>query len=112
MPNFGKMDHLLTTAVHNVALRWLSFVRKEEVGRYEISSDDVSEEEDANYEIPLITESTKDITEIWMRKVAKYLRAERLKAGKDVRDIDISSDSESGSDADFGVMETLNEVTT
>jgi hypothetical protein len=111
MPNFGKMDHLLTTAVHKVALRWLSFVRKEEVGRYEISSDDESSEEDANYEIPVITESTKDITEIWMRKVAKYLRAERMKAGKGDRDVDISSDSDTGSDGEFGVMETLNEVT-
>jgi len=30
----------------------------------------------------LITDATKDITDIWMRKVAKYLRAERLKLGK------------------------------
>jgi len=112
MPDFGNMDHLLTNAVHKVALRWLSFVRKEEEGRYEISSDGSDdEEEDANYEIPLITDATKDITDIWMRKVAKYLRAERLKLGKNNLDVDISSDSEDGSDGEFGVLETLNEVT-
>jgi len=112
MPDFGKMDHLITAAVRKVAQRWLSFVRVEETGKYEISSDDDSdEEEDASYDIPVITDATKDITEVWMRKVAKYLRAERLKTGKARLDVDISSDSSDESDGEFGVMETFNEVT-
>merc|ERR1712139_765013 len=74
MPDFGKMDHLLTAAVHKVALRWLSFVRAEEKELYEISSDSDSDaSEDVNFAIPLITQSTKEISEVWMRKVALYL---------------------------------------
>jgi len=111
MPDFGKMDHLLTNAVHKVALKWLSYVRKEEVGKYEISSDSEADDDDGQYEVPMITEATKDITELWMRKVAKYLRAERIKMGKAKQEIEISSDEDDDSDAEFGHLETLNEVT-
>jgi len=44
--------------------------------------------------------------------VAKYLRDERAKMGKSDLAAEISSDSSSESDDDFGVMETFNEVTT
>jgi hypothetical protein len=113
MPDFGKMDHLLTNAVHKVALRWLSFVRTEETGKYDISSDsDSDEEEDGQYEPAMITDSVRDIAETWLRKVAKHLRDERAKMGKGALAAEISSDSSSESDGEFGVMETLNEVTT
>jgi hypothetical protein len=112
MPDFGKMDHLLTNAVHKVALRWLSYVRTEETGKYDISSDSDSEEEDGAYEPAMLTDGVRDIAETWLRKVAKHLRDERAKAGKGVLAADISSDSSSESDGEFGVMETLNEVTT
>jgi hypothetical protein len=112
-PNFGKMDHLLTAAVHKVAKRWLSYVRVEETGKYDISSDsDGSDEEDGDYEPATITDGTREIAETWLRKVAKSLRDERAKMGKGVLAAEISSDSSSESDGEFGVMETLNEVTT
>merc|ERR1712159_931779 len=47
-----------------------------------------------------------------LRKVAKVLRDERAKMGKGQLAAEISSDSSSESDGEFGVMETLNEVTT
>lgn len=113
MPDFGKMDHLLTAAVHKVAKRWLSYVRVEETGKYDISSDsDSDEEEDGDYEPATITDGTREIAEVWLRKVAKHLRDERAKMGKGMLAAEISSDSSSESDGDFGVMETLNEVTT
>jgi hypothetical protein len=113
MADYGKMDHLLTNAVHKVALRWLSYVRKEEMGKYAISSDsDSDSQEDANYEPAMLTDGTRDIAETWLRKVAKYLRDERAKMGKGDLAAEISSDSSSESDDDFGVMETFNEVTT
>jgi len=96
-----------------VALRWLSFVRTEESGKYDISSDsDDDGEEDGQYEPAMITDTTRDIAETWLRKVAKHLRDERAKQGKGALAGEISSDSSSESDGEFGVMETLNEVTT
>merc|ERR1719409_1074928 len=112
MPDFGKMDHLLTNAVHKVALRWLSYVRKEEVGKYDISSDSSDEGEDASYEPAMLTDATRDIAEAWLRKVAKFLRAERIKMGKGTAMMEISSDSSEESDGEFGMGETVNEVTT
>lgn len=113
LPNFGKMDHLITDAVHKVAKRWLSFVRAEETGKYDISSDsDSDDEEDGNYEPAMITDATRDVAEVWLRKVAKTLRDERAKMGKAGLAAEISSDSSSESDGDFGVMENFNEVTT
>jgi hypothetical protein len=113
LPNFGKMDHLITDAVHKVAKRWLSFVRAEETAKYDISSDsDSDDEEDGNYEPAIITDGTRDVAEIWLRKVAKTLRDERAKMGKAGLAAEISSDSSSESDGDFGVMENFNEVTT
>jgi len=112
--DYGNMDHLLTNAVHKVALRWLSYVRKEDVSRYAISSDsDGESQEDADYEPAMLSDGTRDIAEAWLRKVAKYLRDERSKLGKADLAAEISSDSETDSDADgFGHMETFNEVTT
>jgi len=113
MPDFGKMDHLLTNAVRKVAARWLSYVRAEETGKYDISSDsDDSGEEDGNFEPAVITDSTRDVAEVWLRKVARHLRDERAKMGKGLLAAEISSDSSSESDGEFGVMEGLNEVTT
>jgi hypothetical protein len=110
--DFGKMDHLLTNAVHKVALRWLSYVRKEETGKYDISSDSDSDEEDGQFEAALLTDATRDVAEAWLRKVAKFLRDERTKGGKQNLQAEISSDSSDESDGEFGMMETLNEVTT
>jgi len=111
--DYGKMDHLLTAAVHKVAKRWLSYVRVEETGKYDISSDsDGTSEEDGDYEPATITDGTREIAETWLRKVAKQLRDDRAKMGKGVLAAEISSDSSSESDGEFGVMETLNEVTT
>jgi hypothetical protein len=107
------MDHLLTNAVHKVALRWLSYVRKEEGAKFIISSDSDSDQEDATYEPVSITNGTRDIAETWLRKVAKVLREERDKMGRSDLAADISSDSDSEGEEDgFGHMEMANEVTT
>lgn len=110
--DFGPMDHLLTNAVHKVALRWLSYVRKEEGAKFIISSDSDSDEQDAAYEPASITAGTREIAETWLRKVAKVLREERDKMGKADLAADISSDSDSEEEDGFGHMEMANEVTT
>jgi hypothetical protein len=111
--DYGNMDHLLTNAVHKVALRWLSYVRKEEASKFNISSDSEDSEEDGNYEPAMLTDGTRDIAETWLRKVAKYLRDQRALLGKADLAAEISSDSTTDSDeGGFGHMETFNEVTT
>jgi len=108
--DYGNMDHLLTSAVRKVALHWLGYVRvPEKKNAYDISTDSDSSQ-DVDYQPAIITDAIRDISEIWLRKVAKLLRAERQQA-HDIFQADISSDSESGSDGDFGVMEHVNEVT-
>jgi len=107
--DYGNMDHLLTAAVSKVAMRWLSFVRVEEKLKYDISSDS-SEAEDYNYEPAILSDATRDISELWLRKVALLLRLERQAAQTDFL-AEISSDSSSGEDDMFGHMEHVNEVT-
>jgi hypothetical protein len=108
--DYGNMDHLLTSAVRKVATHWLSFVRvPTKKHAYDISTDSDSEQ-DIDYEPAVITDAIRDIAEIWLRKVAKLLRAERQR-DNDIFQAEISSDSESGSDGDFGVMEHVNERT-
>jgi hypothetical protein len=108
--DYGNMDHLLTTAVRQVALRWLSFVRVVDKGRqYDISTDS-SEEEDIDYEPAELTDATRDIAELWLRKVALFLRLER-QAKEATFLAEISSDTTSGSEDGFGHMESVNEVT-
>jgi len=110
LADYGNMDHLLTNAVHRVAMRWLSFVRvAEKKNAYDISTDSESEPE-VDYEPAVITDAVRDIAEVWLRKVAKLLRAERQR-DRDTFYADISSDSETGSDGDFGVMEHVQERT-
>jgi len=70
------------------------------------------EGEDASYEPAMLTDATRDIAEAWLRKVAKFLRAERIKMGKGTAMMEISSDSSEESDGEFGMGETVNEVTT
>jgi hypothetical protein len=107
--DYGNMDHLLTSAVNKVAMRWLSYVRVEEKLKYDISSDS-SSEPDTNYEPAILSDSTRDIAELWLRKVALLLRLERQATHTDFL-ADISSDSSSGEDELFGHMEHVNEVT-
>merc|ERR1711964_207681 len=76
---YGDMDHLLTAAVRKVAARWLSYVRVVHKVQYEISSDS-SEEEAPDYDPPVLTDATRDMAEIWLRKVAPFLRLERQAA--------------------------------
>ena len=107
--DYGNMDHLLTAAVSKVAMRWLSFVRVEVKLKYDISSDS-SESEDYNYEPAILSDATRDISELWLRKVALLLRLERQAAQTDFL-AEISSDSSSGEDDMFGHMEHVNEIT-
>jgi len=109
--DYGNMDHLLTAAVRKVAQRWLSFVRVQTKPgqQYDISTDSESEPE-VNYDPAEITDATRDISEVWLRKVAKFLREERQRNNEKFL-AEISSDSETASDGEFGVMEQLNERT-
>jgi hypothetical protein len=109
--DYGNMDHLLTAAVRKVAMRWLSFVRvsTSKLNEYNISTDSDSEPE-VDYEPAVITDATRDIGEVWLRKVARFLREERQRANEKFL-AEISSDSETASDGEFGVMEQLNEKT-
>jgi len=107
--DYGNMDHLLTSAVNKVAMRWLSFVRVEVKLQYDISTDS-SSGADESYEPAELSDSTRDISELWLRKVALLLRLERQAQQNDFM-AEISSDSDSGSDDGFGHMEQVNEVT-
>jgi hypothetical protein len=108
--NYGDMEHLLTAAVRKVAARWLSYVRVDEKkNAYDISTDSESEPE-IDYEPPIITDATRDIAEIWLRKVARFLRIERQK-NREIFQAQISSDSSDASDDGFGVMGHVNERT-
>jgi hypothetical protein len=107
--DYGNMDHLLTSAVNKVAMRWLSFVRVEVKLQYDISTDSSSGAEE-EYEPAVLSDSTRDISELWLRKVALLLRLERQAKQNDFM-AEISSDSDSGSDDGFGHMEQVNEVT-
>jgi len=111
MADYGNMDHLLTAAVRKVAQRWLSFVRVQTKPgqQYDISTDSDSEPE-VNYDPAEITDATRDIAEVWLRKVAKFLREERQRNNEKFL-AEISSDSDTASDGEFGVMEQLNERT-
>jgi len=100
---------LLTAGVRKVAMKWLSFVRAVDKLEYDISSDS-SEDEAVNYDPADITDATRDIAEVWLRKVALFLRLERQAANEKFL-ADISSDTSSGSEDMFGAMENMNEVT-